>query len=80
MSNLFSPSVVRDLYGSGYAFKNITRDQLTASMPEIHMRAASRLFFASCFSERQLAWIKNRMGVRHAMDLNFSIDINQKMP
>ena len=34
MSNLFSPSVVRDLYGSGYAFKNITRDQLTGSMPE----------------------------------------------
>ena len=34
MSNLFSPSVVRDLYGSGYVFKNITRDQLTGSMPE----------------------------------------------
>jgi hypothetical protein len=34
MSNLFSPSVVRDLYGSGYAFKNLTRDQLTGSAPE----------------------------------------------
>ena len=34
MSELFSPSVVRDLYGSGYAFKNITRDQLTGSLPE----------------------------------------------
>ena len=34
MSNLFSPSVVRDLYGSGYAFKNISGMCYKSKHPE----------------------------------------------
>ena len=32
--SLFSPSVIRKLKESSYTFRNVTRSQLTASMPD----------------------------------------------